>query len=51
MAFADLPLEPTMFPLDFSFDANDINFPIDGLRFLGVMGIIDPPRGEVSTSF
>lgn len=31
----------------FSFDADEPNFPLDGLRFLGLISMIDPPRAAV----
>jgi hypothetical protein len=31
----------------FSFDAEDTNFPLEGLRFVGLMSMIDPPRAAV----
>lgn len=35
------------FPLGFKFDSDDPNFPIAGLRFVGLMSMIDPPRAAV----
>ncbi|XP_054161209.1 sodium/potassium-transporting ATPase subunit alpha-3-like [Oppia nitens] len=36
------------FPYDFPFDADDTeNFPMTGLRFVGVVSMIDPPRPAV----
>ena len=32
------------YPPGFKFDADDPNFPISGLRFVGLMSMIDPPR-------
>merc|ERR1712179_373824 len=29
------------------FDAEDVNFPLEGLRFVGLMSMIDPPRAAV----
>merc|ERR1711953_916319 len=29
------------------FDADDVNFPLEGLRFVGLMSMIDPPRAAV----
>ena len=31
----------------YPFDADDVNFPVDGLRFVGLMSMIDPPRAAV----
>ncbi|XP_075979241.1 sodium/potassium-transporting ATPase subunit alpha-like [Anticarsia gemmatalis] len=50
LAFADLVLDPKQYPLDYEFDADDVNFPIQNLRFLGVMGLMDPPREEVRSA-
>lgn len=47
LAFADLYLDPKEYPLNYDFDTDDINFPMQNLRFLGVMGLMDPPREEV----
>jgi len=35
------------FPRDFKFDAENVNFPISELCFLGLMSMIDPPRPNV----
>lgn len=35
------------FPLGFKFDADDPNFPLKGMRFVGLMSMIDPPRAAV----
>uniref|UniRef100_A0A2A4JVG5 Sodium/potassium-transporting ATPase subunit alpha n=1 Tax=Heliothis virescens TaxID=7102 RepID=A0A2A4JVG5_HELVI len=50
MAFADLHLNANQFPLDFLFNTDDVNFPLENLRLLGVMGLMDPPREEVHTA-
>ena len=31
----------------FEFDPDEVNFPLEGLRFLGLMSMIDPPRAAV----
>merc|ERR1712121_408736 len=31
----------------YPFDAEDVNFPLEGLRFVGLMSMIDPPRAAV----
>jgi len=31
----------------YAFDADDVNFPLTGLRFIGLMSMIDPPRAAV----
>lgn len=35
------------FPLGFKFDGDDPNFPLSGMRFVGLMSMIDPPRAAV----
>ncbi|KAF9419006.1 hypothetical protein HW555_004333, partial [Spodoptera exigua] len=50
MAFADLALNPKEFPLNYSFNSDDVNYPLENLRLLGIMGLMDPPREEVRTA-
>ncbi|KAI8426229.1 hypothetical protein MSG28_005148 [Choristoneura fumiferana] len=50
LAFADLVLDQRKFPLNYEFNADDANFPLDNLRLLGVMGLMDPPRSEVRSA-
>ena len=47
LGFADhiLPLET--FPIGFPFDNQNVNFPLEGLTFVGLMSMIDPPRPNV----
>lgn len=47
LGFCDLMLPSDKFPLGFHFDCDDPNFPLDGLRFVGLMSMIDPPRAAV----
>merc|ERR1719438_379011 len=35
------------YPNGYPFDAEDVNFPLEGLRFVGLMSMIDPPRAAV----
>ena len=35
------------YPYDFPFDADAENFPMSGLRFVGIISMIDPPRPAV----
>ena len=35
------------YPADFQFDADDVNFPLENLTFIGLMSMIDPPRAAV----
>lgn len=45
--FCDLMLPSDKFPLGFKFDGDDPNFPLSGMRFVGLMSMIDPPRAAV----
>ena len=47
VAFADKRLDPAEFPPEYSFDADELNFPLVGLRFLGAVALYDPPRPGV----
>ncbi|CAK1556287.1 unnamed protein product [Leptosia nina] len=50
LAFADLDLNETNYPQGFEFDSEEINFPVENVRFLGLLGLIDPPREEVRSA-
>ncbi|KAH9508727.1 hypothetical protein Btru_049745 [Bulinus truncatus] len=47
LGFADLMLSKKDFPVGYPFDADNPNFPLNGLRFIGFMSMIDPPRAAV----
>lgn len=47
MGFCDLDLDPNKYPKDFKFSTDPLNFPLEGLRFLGLISMIDPPRPTV----
>jgi sodium/potassium-transporting ATPase subunit alpha len=47
LGFCDFLLPSDKFPLGFAFDCDDPNFPLTGLRFVGLMSMIDPPRAAV----
>ena len=47
LGFCDLILPATEFPKGFPFDAEQENFPLAGLRFVGLISMIDPPRAAV----
>lgn len=47
VAFADKRLDPAEFPPEYAFDADELNFPLVGLRFLGAVALYDPPRPGV----
>lgn len=45
--FCDFFLPVDQFPPGYEFDSDDPNFPLTGLRFVGLMSMIDPPRAAV----
>ncbi|CAD5227305.1 unnamed protein product [Bursaphelenchus xylophilus] len=47
LGFCDFRLDVDKFPKGFKFDVEEVNFPITGLRFVGLMSMIDPPRAAV----
>uniref|UniRef100_A0A1I8C3A0 Sodium/potassium-transporting ATPase subunit alpha n=1 Tax=Meloidogyne hapla TaxID=6305 RepID=A0A1I8C3A0_MELHA len=47
LGFCDTVLDKEKYPKDFKFDTDNPNFPIDGLCFLGLISMIDPPRAAV----
>ncbi|KAJ8907783.1 hypothetical protein NDN08_007887 [Rhodosorus marinus] len=51
LGFAQLTLTqkeyPEMFEEGFVFDGDELNFPLDGLTFVGLMALLDPPRESV----
>ncbi|KAI6175742.1 Sodium/potassium-transporting ATPase subunit alpha [Aphelenchoides bicaudatus] len=47
LGFCDYRLDEKDFPADFKFDVEDVNFPVQNLRFVGLMSMIDPPRAAV----
>jgi sodium/potassium-transporting ATPase subunit alpha len=47
LGFCDYALPKEEFPLGFPFNAEEENFPLTGLRFVGLMAMIDPPRAAV----
>ncbi len=47
LGFCDFELPTSDFPKDFPFNNEDVNFPLKGLRFVGLMSLIDPPRAAV----
>merc|ERR1712024_142805 len=47
LGFCDFYLDKDQFPTGYPFDGEDVNFPLDGLRFVGLMSMIDPPRAAV----
>ncbi|XP_064651708.1 sodium/potassium-transporting ATPase subunit alpha-like [Lineus longissimus] len=48
LGFCDYWLPEDKYPKGYPFDADDaVNFPLKGLRFVGLMAMIDPPRAAV----
>lgn len=47
LGFCDLVLPDNKYGKDYVFDAESENFPVNGLRFVGLMSMIDPPRAAV----
>ena len=47
LGFCDLRLSKNEYPFGYSFDADEVNFPTQNLRFLGLISLIDPPRASV----
>ena len=47
LGFCDFNLPVDQFPSNYPFDSDAENFPLTGLRFVGLMSMIDPPRAAV----
>lgn len=47
LGFCDYHLPLDQYPKGYKFDADEVNFPISGLRFVGLISMIDPPRAAV----
>ncbi|XP_026817453.1 sodium/potassium-transporting ATPase subunit alpha-like isoform X3 [Rhopalosiphum maidis] len=47
LGFCDMLLPSDRFPKNFLFDVDEPNFPLSGMRFVGLMSMIDPPRAAV----
>merc|ERR1712126_529358 len=47
LGFCDFRLPVNQFPRGFPFNADEVNFPLKNLRFVGLMSMIDPPRAAV----
>ncbi len=50
LGFCDLELSNEDYPIGFNFDPDEINFPMKGFRFLGIMSLVDPPRAGVPSA-
>jgi len=47
LGFCDFMLPSDKYPRGYPFDPDEANFPLSGLRFVGLMSMIDPPRAAV----
>lgn len=47
LGFGQLSLPVDKYPLDYEFDTEEPNFPMDGLVWVGIMALLDPPRESV----
>merc|ERR1712029_215694 len=47
LGFCDYMLPADKYPVGYPFNPDDVNFPIEGLRFVGLISLIDPPRAAV----
>lgn len=47
LGFCDAELPVSEYPFGFQFNSEEVNFPLTGLRFLGLISMIDPPRSAV----
>jgi sodium/potassium-transporting ATPase subunit alpha len=47
LGFAQLSLPLEQYPLDYAFDTENVNFTMEGLVFVGLMALLDPPRESV----
>ncbi|XP_062338227.1 sodium/potassium-transporting ATPase subunit alpha-2 [Osmerus eperlanus] len=47
LGFCHLNLPPSQFPRGFTFDCDEVNFPVENMCFLGLISMIDPPRAAV----
>jgi sodium/potassium-transporting ATPase subunit alpha len=47
LGFCDYILPIDQYPPGYQYDPDDANFPLTGLRFIGLMSMIDPPRAAV----
>ena len=47
LGFCDFHLPLDKYPKGCKFEADNVNFPLSGFRFLGLISMIDPPRAAV----
>lgn len=47
LGFCHCHLDKEQYPIGYEFDNEEINFPLEGFTFVGLMAMIDPPRAGV----
>merc|ERR1712029_57268 len=47
LGFCEMELPTSKFPQGYPFNPDEENFPLSGLRFVGLISMIDPPRAAV----
>merc|ERR1712066_988245 len=47
LGFCDFQLPTDKYPAGFPFNPDEVNFPLEGFRFVGLISMIDPPRAAV----
>lgn len=47
LGFCDFRYDSEKYPKGYEFDNENVNFELEGLRFIGLMSMIDPPRAAV----
>eukprot|EP00172_Hildenbrandia_rubra_P000839 Plantae.Rhodophyta-Hildenbrandia_rubra.ctg1478.p1 GENE.Plantae.Rhodophyta-Hildenbrandia_rubra.ctg1478~~Plantae.Rhodophyta-Hildenbrandia_rubra.ctg1478.p1 ORF type:complete len:749 (-),score=154.11 Plantae.Rhodophyta-Hildenbrandia_rubra.ctg1478:1133-3085(-) len=47
LGFAQMHLDEKIYTRDYVFDPEEVNFPMEGLTFVGSMALLDPPREAV----
>ncbi|CAH2319010.1 potassium-transporting ATPase alpha chain 2 [Pelobates cultripes] len=47
LGFCHLQLPPSLYAPGYPFDTENVNFPLTGLCFVGLISMIDPPRSSV----
>ncbi|XP_052747126.1 sodium/potassium-transporting ATPase subunit alpha-4-like [Bicyclus anynana] len=50
IGYCDYQLPLSEYPLGYKFDTQERNFPLENLRFLGAISMIDPPRHNIDQS-
>lgn len=50
IGYCDYQLPLNEYPIGYKFDTQERNFPVENLRFLGAISMIDPPRRDIEKS-